>query len=664
MTFTAMSLGMWTTLFASIGGVVTLLYMLRLRRRRVEVPFGPLWQKVLSEKQTTSLFRVLKRIWSLLLQLIFVAAILTAIADPQWTGDGKVEYREPREPEPSHTLLVIDTSASMAAVDVDGGRMGRAVAAAHKIIDRRQLGERLMVARMDRDVEALTDWTEDTGRLHGAVGELRALDTGTDPTPLVQFARNAVRGLPNAQVVLVTDQAFAPVDAELAAAIKLRVVSVGGNDPTNNLAVLDFNVRSHFGNALKYAIYYKIKNFSDQPVKAAVYIYGDPQGEATERAQFTRGAPLMTPMVHQLGPGEEKVVEKVGVDLVGNRAMLMVEPYEVAAGYTDVMPADDVAYAVVPQRKSVKVLMVGEANFFLMAGLQTRSFVKVDTVSRKAYSTSKGYDLTVFDGQAPAKHDAAAAFYVNAVGEGVPYTLRKKGKARQGGALKVASKQRRHPIMRFVKFVEFEAAELLPLRKRRGDKVLATTRGGRPAIIAHAGADSRWIAVGFDPVADEWIGHFSYPIFMVNAINWFFSEEVKLLRPWSLAERWGVRIPWKGIESVEITLPGGRTETALVDAGGTLAYTGRREGIYEIRHPDPEQAKAEPPLQIAAALRSEAESILDSRGEYTEWEPPEVQKRETSKLQILGADLWQLLIMFALLLMAIEWFSYHRRWTV
>ena len=664
MTFTAMSLPMWATLMASIGGVITLLYMLRLRRRKIEVPFGPLWQKVLTEKQTTSLFRVLKRIFSLLLQLIFVAAVLTAIAAPKWVGGDlwAVDYQEPREPEPSHTLLVVDTSASMSATDVKGGRLNEALAAAREVVASRRTAESFMIARMDRDVTALTDWSTDVVALQKVLDGIEAYDTGTRLDPLMQFARNAVRGLPNARVVLVTDRGFEPPDAELAASIHLQVIAVDAKKHVDNLAVLDFNVRSHVGNALKYAIYYKLRNYSDKPVKAAVYLYGDPDGTSRTREHFQERPPAMTPFYHELGPGEEKVVEKVAVDIAGVRAMLFVEPWDTKA-YDDVMPADNAAYAVVPQRKKVQVLLVGEENLFLLAGLVTRGFVSVDRVDYETYQSSKGYDLTVFAGGAPADHDAANAIYLNANGQGVPFTLRGSGKrVVVDSEPSVPTKARHHGVMKYVKFVDVTVDTVQPLRRSKGDVVLAKVKGGRPAVMAHSDEKARWVAVAFDPLGSEWVLRYSYPIFMVNALNWFFAEEVKLIRPWSLAERWDVRVPWKSVDAVRVLTPRGDTVTALVDAGGTLAFTGDEEGVYEVQHPD--EASGEPPIVVAAALRSPTESALLSKGEYGKWVPPELETPETDEIRILGANLWQLLVLFALGLMAVEWFTYHRRWTV
>ena len=663
MTFTAMSFATWGTLFASIGGVVTLLYMLRLRRRRIEVPFGPLWQKVLSEKQTTSLFRVLKRYFSLLMQLAFIALVLTAVADPQWTGIGLTDEYKPRESQPHHTLLVVDTSASMGAVDVEGGRMGKAIEAAHQVVGTMRPNERVMLAQMHRDVVALSDWTEDRDLLHQMIGMLRPHDIGTDVAPVMQFARNAVRGLPNSRLILVTDREFAPPDEQLAASIHLEVVPVGSGDAgLDNVSLLDFNVRSHLGMALKYALYYKLKNNSRRAVKVAAYLYSDPTGEAQTREDFTKLAPVMAPFVHELAPGEEKVVEKLDVDLAGSRAALIIAPFEDSeSAFFDVLPADDAAFAVVPQRRDVKVLMVGEENFFLQAALVTRQNVTVDRTTVDDYASAEGYDLVVFNGKAAETPGPGNHIFINSKEGGIPYAV--KGEV-PGGEVKVPSSVRLHPLMRFVQFVELEVPAMLRFKRRSGQKVMARAKGGKAAILTQVTPEQRWIAVGFDPLASEWVGHYSFSIFFVNAINWFFREEVKLLRPWSLARRWDVRIPWMGVSEVQVTLPSGAEATALVDGGGTLAYTGTREGIYEVRHPDPKTDAQREPVLVAAALRSPAESRLEARGDYPLWRAPEPELNRSSDLDLVGADLWQLLVMAAICLVAVEWFTYHRRWTV
>ena len=70
-----------------IGGIlaafVVVMYILRLRRRPVAVPFAPLWRRVLRDKEATSLISRLKRWLSLLLQLAILGALLFALGEVQ-----------------------------------------------------------------------------------------------------------------------------------------------------------------------------------------------------------------------------------------------------------------------------------------------------------------------------------------------------------------------------------------------------------------------------------------------------------------------------------------------------------------------------------------------------------------------------------------------------
>src|SRR5262245_29084081 len=117
MSFFGLTVQQLGLLGAGLGAVVIVLYILKLRRRRVEVPFAPLWDRVLREKETTTLFKRLRRILSLLVQLCLLALLILALGDPR----PKVGERKGRD-----LALVIDTSASMQAMDVPGGRLEKA----------------------------------------------------------------------------------------------------------------------------------------------------------------------------------------------------------------------------------------------------------------------------------------------------------------------------------------------------------------------------------------------------------------------------------------------------------------------------------------------------------------------------------------------------------
>ena len=50
---------------AGLGAVVVVLYILKLRRRPIAVPFAQLWERILRDQEATTLFSQLKRLLSL-----------------------------------------------------------------------------------------------------------------------------------------------------------------------------------------------------------------------------------------------------------------------------------------------------------------------------------------------------------------------------------------------------------------------------------------------------------------------------------------------------------------------------------------------------------------------------------------------------------------------
>src|SRR5262245_26393402 len=99
---------------AAAGAAVLVLYILKLRRRPVAVPFSRIWERILRDKEATSLFSQLKRLLSLLLQLALLTLLLLALGDPR-TAANLVEGR--------NVVVLIDASASMKAVDVSPSRL-------------------------------------------------------------------------------------------------------------------------------------------------------------------------------------------------------------------------------------------------------------------------------------------------------------------------------------------------------------------------------------------------------------------------------------------------------------------------------------------------------------------------------------------------------------
>ena len=96
-------------------------YIIKMRRRRFEVPFSALWKRVLEQKDANALWKQLKRLMSLLLILVILGIVLFAALDPTL---GAVD-RKARS-----VVVLFDASASMKAMDGnDTGTKSRLMAA-------------------------------------------------------------------------------------------------------------------------------------------------------------------------------------------------------------------------------------------------------------------------------------------------------------------------------------------------------------------------------------------------------------------------------------------------------------------------------------------------------------------------------------------------------
>src|SRR3954469_5842344 len=193
--------------FAWVAGAATLLaigaYVIKMRRRRFEVPFSRLWQRVLEQRDANALWKQLRRLLSLLLMLFIIGIMLFAALDPTL---GAVD-RKARS-----VVVLFDASASMKAMDGDEkGERSRLDAAKHKakrLIDGMGGGDLAMVMKVDGQATPMSRFSNDGPMLDKIIDGIAASDTPADLTRALGAAADALRDRPNPLIVLVSDGAF------------------------------------------------------------------------------------------------------------------------------------------------------------------------------------------------------------------------------------------------------------------------------------------------------------------------------------------------------------------------------------------------------------------------------------------------------------------------
>ncbi|MGB0592412.1 MAG: vWA domain-containing protein [Myxococcota bacterium] len=388
LTFAGLSGGALASLYGGLALGMVLLYVLKLRRRRVAVPFSPLWATIISERQSSALFRRLKRLWSLLLQLVLLGLVVGALGDPRPDGLSGCGFAPPEPPPTHHTLVLVDTSASMNSLSAGERRFDAALDAAERVLESagQNPEHRLMLAAADVTVRPLTLWTTERAVVRDALEALRQdgpRGTPTDVPRTLEVMDQVLRGREGAQVVWITDQAFEPaaIDPEL----PLEVVSVG--QPGVNVGLEGFNVRPALDDGLAYAIFFAVRNTSPQPLKTTVHLYANESGVSVD--DFVQEAQIVSSVALTVPPNSLLRHVLTDVSFEGSRLAARVA-IDADEPVHDVFETDDVAFAVVPPRKRLAVQLVTEGNLFLQASLFLRENVDLTVVTPEAYAGPRG----------------------------------------------------------------------------------------------------------------------------------------------------------------------------------------------------------------------------------------------------------------------------------
>ncbi|HEY3236321.1 MAG TPA: BatA domain-containing protein, partial [Polyangiaceae bacterium] len=134
--------GLPLSVLLTLGGIAACLtvalYILKLRRRPIAVPFSRIWQRILRDQEATSLFSQLRRLLSLLLQLLLVALLVLAVGDPRLGGRSTGR----------HLVVLVDASASMKSIDVSPSRMTLAKSEVTKLIGGLGGADQMLIAKM------------------------------------------------------------------------------------------------------------------------------------------------------------------------------------------------------------------------------------------------------------------------------------------------------------------------------------------------------------------------------------------------------------------------------------------------------------------------------------------------------------------------------------
>ncbi|MBX3232314.1 MAG: VWA domain-containing protein [Labilithrix sp.] len=638
-------------IFGAAAAFATALYILKLRRRTVAVPFSKLWEKILRDKEATSLFSRLKRLLSLLVQLALLALLAFALGDPRAAAT-LIKGR--------NLVVIVDASASMQATDVAPAknRLEAAKDEVKKII--RGLGgsDRMLIAQMDAAVTPLGPTSSDTSELERALDTIKATDARADFPRALRFATDSLRGVENAEIVIVSDGRLGEaVDSagkvKLGDDVKLSYLPIGRG--VRNVGITAFSVRRYPLDKSRYEVMLEVTNTGPEVEDVELSLFADPQkGGPDDKGVLVDLTKL------RLKPGERLPRFYPNLSGASRALQASIAPLE---GSQDTLPADDKAYALLPERRRAKVLVVTPGNTYLEAALLLDEYLDVQLVGPREYvekiaPSQQKNDVVIFDGVTPADPPRAHAIYLDPRGPGSPVAV--EAEIKTPGFDKI---ERKHPIVRWTALDDVNISKGHRLKPQPGDKVVGSSDGGGPILVTGQRGTNKFVALGFDPRDSDLPLRVAWPLLLLNSINFFTDEDSQYISSFRTGDVWRVPVVTQSGQA-KLKMPTS-AEAMIPVHEGRAVYLGQHAGFYELAGGDAPaegQSDAATKTAFAANLLDADESAVEPAKELV----VDGKKAGTlSGFQIgVRREIWIYLLLAAVILTAIEWITYHRRITV
>jgi hypothetical protein len=677
--------------FAWIAGGAAVLavgaYIIKMRRRRFEVPFSRLWQRVLEQRDANALWKQLRRLMSLLLILFIIAIMLFAALDPT-LGASDHKARS--------VVLLFDASASMKAMDGnergDRSRLDAAKDRAKHLVDGMGGGDVAMVMKVDGQATPMSRFSGDAPMLDKVIDGIAASDTPADLTRALGAAADALRDRPSPLIVLVSDGAFPEQQLSLvrwtsqpqppvASADQpgdkrgdpawntknLAAVDLSGMDVrylpvghrSDNVGIIAFNVRRYIANKAAYEVYIEVQNFGQEPAHRQLTLYNGDTAVDVRRIDLTPGQ-----RVHQ-------IYAKLPAS-ADDKLRASLRPVD-GPGGSDSFALDDQAYALLPARKKQKVLLVGSPNLYLEGALLV--YENIDLIGRVSPAeydarpaVADGVDVVVFDDYTPDVVPAPpiSLLYFHPTGKASPIAVRG-----EIASPHITEVDEGHPVMRWVSLsdVYMDRSDAFAPDATKGesslahsvrDSVIAAKRDGKRKIVA---VGFSLPAAGRDSATDLPM-RVAFPMLLVNALDWFAGDQTDLLTTYPTGSR--ERVPLDGVvgaTEADVRGPDGQlTHTPVID--GLATFYGGHVGYYDLAAKAPDGSVLAR-IELAANLASPEESDIAPSAKLTLGGAGGKQLVEPEAFAISHSQkLWIYLIVLAAGLVLVEWITYHRRITV
>lgn len=626
-------------LLALIAIPIVIFYILKVRLRRVPVSTNLFWNQIFEEKPPKSLWQNLRYWLSLLAQLLILALLVLAIADPILSWQTKGARR---------VVLIMDVSASMQAFDKATTRFDSAKQAAQRVLDGVREQDQVAILTAGTQPEVVLGMGNHVPSLRRAINDLQPVDTPANLGSAVELADQLLGDAPNGQVIVFTDQATpknTKPDNEPKKATAVEYRAFGSN--ASNVGITQFQTRRSMVDAVGYELLVEVRNASDQPIQCRLEI------ELDERPVD------IFPLKLQPNETWSRTLEKTSLE--GGALKASLSKFENDQGEdrskNNKLDVDDIAWAILPDRVIQPVLIVSPGNLFLQKVFEANPLVRV-TVQKEIPTAWPENTVVVLHKLIPDPLPSNPLFIID------PET--NSSLFRVDGLIDsplVTEQDKDSPLMTHVRLdnVIFPNTKKLTFLTQTA-KPIASCVGGESLFATLSHGDKKAVVLGVNLEQSDLAFRTVFPILASNAIAWFSSQSGELSLAISGGDTARLNRSLSASappENLWLISPGLQVKRQSGSTAGPLKET----GVWELfewdanENPTAETLRATGKLVDRYAVNLASSSETDLRNANESDRAP----MQTSIASWFSYPPWYYLAILIGSLLVLEWGMYQRR---
>lgn len=605
--------------------IIVALYFLKLRRTEQRVSSTYLWKTLVRDTAANAPWQRLKPNLLLLLQLLFLIALIAALARPFVWGSTAAS---------SHLILVLDTSASMRATDAPPTRLAQAIVQARRLIENLPDGARVTVIDAGASVRVPVSGAADKAAAFRAVEALQAGPGGTDMGSALTLAATIAENEPEAELVLLSDGHFT-LPENIAVPSRAQFISIGSG--RNNQAFGSFTVASQ-GGGKALSAFVQLLNFSDQTTTRRLVL-------RNEKGQLVTARDVV------FEPNKAQVITLTDLPPEAESFMAQLEG-------ADFLATDDSAWAVVPLRDRAEVRVLTSGNRFLETALALLPGIQVTTIKPTDALTATTTAnlppaLTILDSTIPTGTLPAGNLLFIAPPQATDY-FSVTGRIEAPVPLSVSADD---PLTRYVDLRDVAIQDAVRIfLPPWGRAVLVERTTGAPLLIVGE-ADGRRVGIlGFDLRHSDLPLRVAFPLLMANLVDTLIPggaagipRNVEPNRPLTIAVA-------PETTAVLVRAPNGNETTLTVQKGRALFEGTTQTGAYIVSTRDA-QGQTAPLGRFAVNAFNPNESNISPRANLQLGNSDTPTNIELPRAR---SEWWTPLAWLALIVLVGEWLLAYR----